>query len=45
MINRTKLFGAVFLTYFGIQDYSYALQFASSVLRYSNQCQGEVVPQ
>lgn len=39
LINRRKLIGAVLLTYFGIQDYSYALQFASSVLRYANQCQ------
>lgn len=39
LINRKKLIGAVLLTYFGIQDYSYALQFASSVLRFANQCQ------
>lgn len=38
LINRRKMFAAVLLTYFGIQDYSYALQFASSVLRYANQC-------
>lgn len=39
LVNRKKLIGAVLLTYFGIQDYSYALQFASSVLRFANQCQ------
>lgn len=42
ILSGPRLLVASLLTYFAIQDYSYALRFASTVLKYSTECAPEI---